>query len=90
VALYLHFSMHLHGIVYRVRLNESLLRNGHLFIYGLFNDAFSGQTIDANKLFFCNPILFAVCTSTFSKLCKNMYTCIQWHVEECSVALLCN
>jgi hypothetical protein len=25
-------------------------------------------------LFFCNPILFAICTSTFSKLCKNMYT----------------
>jgi hypothetical protein len=40
--------------------------------------------------FFCNPILFAICTSTFSKLCKNMYTCIQWHVEECSVELLCN
>jgi hypothetical protein len=25
-------------------------------------------------ILFCNPILFAVCTSTFSKLCKNMYT----------------
>jgi hypothetical protein len=24
--------------------------------------------------FFCNRILFAICTSTFSKLCKNMYT----------------
>jgi hypothetical protein len=24
--------------------------------------------------FFLNPILFAICTSTFSKLCKNMYT----------------
>jgi hypothetical protein len=24
--------------------------------------------------FFCNSILFAICTSTFSKLCKNMYT----------------
>jgi hypothetical protein len=24
--------------------------------------------------FFCKPILFAICTSTFSKLCKNMYT----------------
>jgi hypothetical protein len=23
---------------------------------------------------FCNPILFAICTSTFSKLCINMYT----------------
>jgi hypothetical protein len=26
------------------------------------------------EFFFCNPILFAICTSTFSKLCKNMYT----------------
>jgi hypothetical protein len=24
--------------------------------------------------FFCNRILFAICTRTFSKLCKNMYT----------------
>jgi hypothetical protein len=23
-----------------------------------------------NIFFFCNPILFAICTSTFSKLCK--------------------
>jgi hypothetical protein len=29
----------------------------------------------------CNAILFATCTSTFSKLCKNLYG------EECSVAL---
>jgi hypothetical protein len=36
---------------------------------------------------FCNPILFAICTNIFSKLCKQR---IQWHVEECSVALLCN
>jgi hypothetical protein len=27
-----------------------------------------------NVIFCCNPILFAVCTSTSSKLCKNMYT----------------
>jgi hypothetical protein len=44
----------------------------------------------AKIFFFGNPILFAICTSTFSKLCKNMYTCIQGHVEECSLALLCN
>jgi hypothetical protein len=25
-------------------------------------------------IFFCNPILFAICTSTFSKLCKNVYS----------------
>jgi hypothetical protein len=34
--------------------------------------------------FFCNAILFAICTSTFSKLC------MQWHVEDDSVARLCN
>jgi hypothetical protein len=27
--------------------------------------------------FFCSPILFAVCTSTFSKLCKNLYNGLQ-------------
>jgi hypothetical protein len=37
-------------------------------------------------LYFFNPILFAICTSTFSKLYKKR---IQWHVEECSLAL-CN
>jgi hypothetical protein len=27
------------------------------------------------SFFFCNPILFAICTSTFSKLCKkNVYS----------------
>jgi hypothetical protein len=30
--------------------------------------------IGTQEDFFCNPILFAICTSTFSKLCKNMYT----------------
>jgi hypothetical protein len=30
-----------------------------------------------NCSFFCNPILIAICTSTFSKLCKhNMYTVV--------------
>jgi hypothetical protein len=28
-------------------------------------------------LLVCNPILFAVCTSTFSKLCKNVYSGMQ-------------
>jgi hypothetical protein len=37
-------------------------------------------------LFFCNPILFAICTSTFSKLCKQR---IKWQVEGRSVAFLC-
>jgi hypothetical protein len=41
----------------------------------------------AVHIFFCNTILFAICTTTFTKLCKKH---IQWHVEECSVALLCN
>jgi hypothetical protein len=36
--------------------------------------------------FFCSPILSAICTNAFSKLYKR----IQRHVEECSVALLCN
>jgi hypothetical protein len=39
-----------------------------------------------HRQFFCNLILFAICTSTFNKLCKIR---IHWHVEECSVALLC-
>jgi hypothetical protein len=26
------------------------------------------------KFFSCNPILFAVCTSTLSKLCRNVYS----------------
>jgi hypothetical protein len=34
-----------------------------------------------------NPILFAICTSGFSKLFKSR---MQRHVEECSVALLCD
>jgi hypothetical protein len=25
-------------------------------------------------IFFCNPILFAICTSTFSKLCINVFS----------------
>jgi hypothetical protein len=39
-------------------------------------------------VFFCSPILFAICTITFSKLCKRTYKNVQWHVEECSVALI--
>jgi hypothetical protein len=39
---------------------------------------------------FCSPILFAISTSTFGKLCNKRIKRIQWHVEECSVALLCN
>jgi hypothetical protein len=39
--------------------------------------------IRSRKNFF-NPILFAICTVTFSKLRKQR---IQWHVEECSVVL---
>jgi hypothetical protein len=39
-----------------------------------------------NFVIFCYPILFAICTSLFNKLCIKR---IQWDVEECSVALLC-
>jgi hypothetical protein len=42
--------------------------------------------LQANSCF-CNPILFAVYTSTFSKLCKKR---IQWHVDDCLVAHLSN
>jgi hypothetical protein len=39
---------------------------------------------------FLNPTLFAICNSTFSKLCKQCIHYTLWYVEECSVALLCN
>jgi hypothetical protein len=43
--------------------------------------------IICTQTIFYNPILVAIHISTFSKLCKKS---IQWYVEECSVALLCN
>jgi hypothetical protein len=45
------------------------------------------RVLHSMEIFFCNPILFAVRTSTFSRLCKKKH--IQWHIEECSLAL-CN
>jgi hypothetical protein len=33
----------------------------------------SPATTEHAILFFCNPILFAICTSIFSKLCKKTY-----------------
>jgi hypothetical protein len=58
----------------------------HLFC-GLFNDDvhihitesrigryLKGSSPDPIESLSCNPILFAICTSTFSKLCKYMYT----------------
>jgi hypothetical protein len=45
------------------------------------------DVVDRASLFFCNPILFTLYTSTFNKLCKKR---IQWHVGEFSLALLCN
>jgi hypothetical protein len=40
------------------------------------HDAFSEVTLEHLSFFFffCNLVLFAICTSTFSKLCKNIYT----------------
>jgi rRNA pseudouridine-1189 N-methylase Emg1 (Nep1/Mra1 family) len=35
--------------------------------------ATAGASIQINRFFFCNPILFAMCISTFRKLCKNVY-----------------
>jgi hypothetical protein len=52
------------------------------------NNAWSDRTL--SEVFFLNTILFAIYTNSLSKLCKNMYTCIECHIEECSVALLCN
>jgi hypothetical protein len=43
--------------------------------------------LPTRRPFSCNSILFAICTDTFSKLCKQR---IKWHVEEWSVALLCS
>jgi hypothetical protein len=54
-----------------------------MYCYDSYKKRFCRPTIQ----FFRNPILFAICTSTFSKLCKRH---IEWHVEECSLALLCN
>jgi hypothetical protein len=35
----------------------------------------SGHGVSYNDaIVICNPILFAICTSTFSKLCKNVYS----------------
>jgi hypothetical protein len=52
------------------------------------NTKVSNNQINVQKTFyhFFNPILFAICTSTFSKLCKNMYT-VAW--RRCLLVLLC-
>jgi hypothetical protein len=47
--------------------------------------AFS-RSVTVFNVFPCNPIMLAICTSTFSKLCKQR---TKWHVEGRSVALLC-
>jgi hypothetical protein len=35
--------------------------------------AWLGEKVSASHTILCNPILFAICTSTFNKLCKNVY-----------------
>jgi hypothetical protein len=35
---------------------------------------YSRHCVDVYQFVFCNPILFAICTSTFSKLCINEYS----------------
>jgi hypothetical protein len=45
------------------------------------------KLLQAVVIIFFNPILFLICSSTFSKMCKQR---IQWHVEECSVANVTN
>jgi hypothetical protein len=58
----------------------------YIYMYNLAARRWKKYTKRENY-FFCNPILFAICTNTFNKLCKQR---LQWHVEECSVAFLCN
>jgi hypothetical protein len=65
--------------VYLVSISSDITNDMEIYSYGILL-----------LVRFFNLILFVICTSTFSKLCKNMYTCIQWNVEECSLALLCN
>jgi hypothetical protein len=69
----------------------ALLRQAATFVSVVLQERFDGKESGFREGFFffvfCNSILFAICTGTFSKLCKRR---IQWHVEECSVALLCN
>jgi hypothetical protein len=57
-----------------------LLRDFNATIGGGGGPFWTGQArlqIEAMLFFFCNPILFAISTSTFTKLCKNMYT-VAW------------
>jgi hypothetical protein len=65
--------------------------HGNVYTEPLRSNDTQGYTCNEADLFFIlyfwNPILFAICTNIFSRLCKRR---IQWHVEECSVALLCN
>jgi hypothetical protein len=44
--------------------------------YGIVANVASETSLQKlpRRFFFCNPILFAVCTSTFSKLCVNVYS----------------
>jgi hypothetical protein len=69
------------------RLSHLLLESPQLSVQRgcLSRYVFGEQALKKNFIFW-NPILFAICTSTFRKLCKNR---IQWHVAESSVVLLC-
>jgi hypothetical protein len=71
----------------RYKVSELAACNQYIIAEGYRTSAVG--KISWSVYFFCNSILFAICTNTFSKLCKNMYKCIRRHVEECSVALLC-
>jgi hypothetical protein len=49
-------------------------RESATVVVALWRPAVRDQLVHQNIANFFNPILFAICTSTFTKLCKNMYT----------------
>jgi hypothetical protein len=72
------------GILYRYS-SEFFFRSDSKHNVTKYNSTLNEKTI---MIFFCNPIAFAICSSTMNKLCKNVYSGM--YVEECSVALLYN
>jgi hypothetical protein len=61
----------LHGMYVDVNIHDYGCENLKAYKSVNINET---QNQHRDVLFFCNPILFAVCTSTFSKVCKKTYT----------------
>jgi hypothetical protein len=61
------------------RWNSAVFRVAPSSIFFLIVDRSMGlhTYTPQNADFFCNPISFAICTGTFSKLCKNVYNGLQ-------------